>query len=59
MLKVTQELKVTMRKAPDGLGLFSWCHIPDIFQTISYVKIDNYKLNNLVRIFNLSKELLQ
>jgi len=36
----------------------NWCHLADVFLTVSTSNVDQYKLKGLVQYFNLSGSLL-
>lgn len=49
----------TKKIALDHLGLFSWCWLIEIFQTLDIDKIDSYKLHGLVDILGLQSNYIQ
>ncbi|MGB4967507.1 MAG: hypothetical protein WBO35_04880 [Candidatus Saccharimonadales bacterium] len=46
------------KRALSGSNDANWCHMSDVFQTVTTDKVDVYKLKELVKMFNLSSDLI-
>lgn len=55
---LVQHTKNGPKTSPNGEPVGPWCRISDAFQTSAIEAIDDYKLKNLVELFNLSDSLL-